>query len=416
MIKVPDIKSHRKPLVLLLGALVTSRLLFIYVMPPTFSKDMYAWVEVIAILKRGGNPYREASLLNYPPFWLQVLYGISKIADATGFAATRLVQSVLIFGEAIVIILTYALSQFLSLDKRKIFWVLMLALVLNPITILLNCQHGNFDVFVGFWILLFTICLLRFYQSKSSIHWLMACLALGLGILTKTIPVILIPLLFIGIQGQRKSISLFGAILLFLPISLGISIIYVLAPEGVAAHVLGYRSMAGWYGISGILNLLGQYTWIDMYSAFSPFLILSLMLWVAYKAWRIKTITAPQLLTLLLILLVFLPTFGPGYSPPYILWFLPLMLLYFSWSKRSGILGMILGFVILSLTYIVEYAYFPSHGAFIQAFDDAEGLAHYCASLGESKSQSIIRLPMFVFYLWFYFGLLKDKNNVLMPN
>lgn len=386
---------------------------FIFWMPSSFSKDMYAWVEVIAILKRGGNPYREASLLNYPPFWLQILFGIGKIADATGIAATRLVQSVLIFGEAIVMILTYALSQFLSLDKRKTIWVLMLALVLNPITILLNCQHGNFDVFVGFWILLFAFCLLQFYQSKSSIHWLMACLALGLGILTKTIPFILIPLLLVGIQGQRKSISLFGAILLFLPITLGISIIYVLAPEGVAANVLGYRSMAGWYGVSGILNLLGLYPWIDAYSAFSPFVILSFMLWVAYSCWRMKTFSAPQLLTLLLSMLVFLPTFGPGYSPPYILWFLPLMVLYFCWTTKWVLKGMVLGLIVLSLTYVVEYACFDSHGAFIKFFDPSETRAQLCELWGQSKSQSIIRLPMFAFYVWFYIVLLRDKNNAL---
>lgn len=386
---------------------------FIFWMPSTFSKDMYGWMEVIAILKRGGNPYREASLLNYPPFWLQVLYGIGKLSDATGIVATRLVQVVLITAEASVLLLTYAFTQRLEISSQKSFVILLLGLALNPVSILLNCQHGNFDVFVGFWILVFAHCLLSFYQSKSSIHWLMACLALGLGILTKTIPFILIPLLLVGIQGQRKSITLFGAILLFLPITLGISIIYVLAPEGVAANVLGYRSMAGWYGISGVLNLLGQIDWIDKYSAVSPYIILSFMLLVAYKVRSVSQLSALQLVLLLLSLLVFFPTFGPGYSPPYILWFLPLMLIHFCLSKGWLFKGMIIGLIVLSLTYIVEYASFNSHGAFIKFFDPSESTAQLCELWGQSKSQSMIRLPMFAFYVWYYIVLLKDKNNIL---
>ncbi|MES2478261.1 MAG: hypothetical protein V4561_04195 [Bacteroidota bacterium] len=405
-------KEHIKPIFFMLSAFLLCRIGFILLMPATYSKDMYGWLEVIEILKRGANPYREASLLNYPPFWMQILYVVYKLSLITKLSATHIIQSILISAEAIVMLVSYAILVCLE-KKGNLLVPFVIAFGINPVSILLNCQHGNFDVFIGLWLLLLFYFLSEFYKHNSPVSWLMACFVLGIGILTKTIPFILIPVMLIGIQKQNKFTNLFGLMLILMPITLGISIIYTLAPEGVSANVLGYRSMAGWYGISGILNLIGQIDLIDKYSAISPFIILLLMLLVTLRVRKIIELSPYQLLILLLSLLVFLPTFGPGYSPPYILWFLPLSVIYFFMVDKFRQRIMIVGYVILALTYIVEYATFNSHGAFIQFFDTSESTKLLCELWGKSKSQSLIRLPMFAFYLLFYALLLLDKNNIL---
>lgn len=385
---------------------------FILLMPATYSKDMYGWLEVIEILKRGANPYRESGLLNYPPFWMQILYGVSKLSLITKVSATHIIQLILISAEAIVMLVSYVILIGLGKSKSLLLPVII-AFAINPVSILLNCQHGNFDVFIGLWLLLLFYLLSEFYKHNSPVSWLMACFVLGIGILTKTIPFILIPVMLIGIQKQNKLTNLFGVVLILMPVTLGISIIYALAPEGVSSNVLGYRSMAGWYGISGILNLIGQIDLIDKYSAISPFIILLLMLLVTLRVRKIDRLSPNQLLVLLLCLLVFLPTFGPGYSPPYVLWFLPLTVIYFFMVDKIRQRIMVIGYVILVLTYIIEYATFSSHGAFIQYFDSSETTRQICELWGKSKSQSLIRLPMFAFYLLFYALLLLDKNNIL---
>jgi len=246
----PDIK----PLLLLFGVFILARAAFIYFMPATYSKDLYAWLRVIDILTQEGNPYSQTEVLNWPPFWMQILYGVHEISKHTAVSPTRVIQLVLMDGEAILMLATYGiLKRFLHCPNP--LKLLIIALALNPISILLSCQHCNFDVFVGFWVLLFIYSLLDFYETGSVASWLMACFFLGIGILTKTVPVILSPLLIVGIQKQKVNVKLFGLLLLFTPVVIGMSIIFSLGHTGVTEHVLGYRSMSGWYGITGVLDL-----------------------------------------------------------------------------------------------------------------------------------------------------------------
>jgi hypothetical protein len=187
-------------------------------------------------------------------------------------------------------------------------------------------------------------------------------------------------------------------------------LIYTLSPAGASDHALGYRSMAGWYGISGMLNVLGADNAIDVYGNASAWYISCLMLIIAWRVRRVNTLLPAQLVTALLPLLVFVPTFGPGYSPPYILWYLPLMFIYYASAPPSLNKFMISGYVVLAATDIIEYAFFNSHGAFMRFFDPSDSMAELCGRMGASKSQSLIRLPTFIIYIIFYVILLRDKK------
>lgn len=410
-----DKKNHIRLILLILSVLLLTRVLFIFLMPATYSKDLYAWLNVIDVLKNGGNPYRDTGVLNWPPFWMQLIYGVGRIAGITSLPAAKLFQALLIGGECAVVVVCYSiLTKFFRF--RNMTAAFLAAFAISPICVFLNCQHGNFDVFVGLWILLYAYALLSFYGNKSPVNWLAACFFLGMGILTKTVPFILSPLLLIGIQKQEKPITLFGLVLLLAPVTIGMSIIYTLSPAGVSDHVLGYRSMAGWYGISGMLNVLGADTAIDAYGNASAWFISCLMLIIAWRVRKVNTLQPEKLVTALFMLLVFVPTFGPGYSPPYILWYLPLMFIYYVSATPSVKKFMMAGYIVLAATYITEYAFFNSHGAFMKFLDPSDSMAALCGKMGASKSQSLIRLPMFITYIIFYGILLRDKNNVVTHN
>ena len=103
------VKNSRtlRQLLILLAALVGARLLFVALMPATYSFDLHAWLTVMDNLEGGGNPYRDTGLLNYPPFWLQILFGLKQLAKLTGFSPIHLIQATLVAGEAIAMCAAY---------------------------------------------------------------------------------------------------------------------------------------------------------------------------------------------------------------------------------------------------------------------------------------------------------------------
>jgi hypothetical protein len=395
-----------KDLCVILVCVVLVRVVFIWLMPDTYAVDMHAWPNLIDGLNQGKNPYA-ADLFNYPPFWIQVVYALNKASMATGITLIRLVQVVLILSELMVLLLVRnILTRYFQVPVKVSAYVLFFAV--NPILILLNCQHGNIDIIVALWILLCVQMVLAFQRGKSPVDWLMACFFLGMGVLTKTIPVMVAPLLLIGVRRLPLNVVLFGFTLFLMPVVLGMSIVYVLEPDGVTRNVLAYRSLAGWYGITGILNLLNANGVSEVYKKLSPWLMSSMLLSGSWLGFRTRDVSKEDIVRIATLMLVFIPTFGPGYSPPYILWFLPLLFLLFYASPTQTRRVLIAGFIVTACTYTVEYAFFNSHGAFMAKLIPTAQMQELCDSLGARQSQIKIRLPMFIFYVSMFVLVLRD--------
>ena len=402
------LRRHFKPLLLLLGAFLAARILFILFMPHTYSTDLHSWLRVMNVLEEGGNPYGRTQVLNWPPFWMQMIFAIHQVSKRTGIAPELIVQSVLIVCEAVVIGIVYLIGQRFFNGGKQLFYGLLFGLAINPVSIFLSCQHCNYDVFVGLWVLLAVWMLMEFFKNGEREAWLAACFFIGMGILAKTVPVILTPLLLAGIKTLPWRTRIFGAMLLTAPFTIGMSVLFTLEPHGVMQNVVGYRSLNGWYGFTGLMNLLFPGDLMDIYQRLSPALFVGLILFAAWKCFRRRYLSPVQVINSALLLMLFIPTFGPGYSPPYILWFLPLIILFYVAVPYGLKRFLFLGWVIVALTYIVEYAFFDSHGAFLlQWFPSAEMQA-LSKKLGDRQTtQTIIRLPMFIFFLAFFLILVK---------
>ncbi len=364
-------------------------------MPPVYSIDLHSWLKVMGILDAGGNPYRETDLLNWPPFWMQFLFAIKQIAKLTGLSPITGVQAVLIGCETVNLGIVYFLSAKLFPDKNA-FPALLWGLALNPVCIFLSCMHCNYDVFVGLWVLLAVWMLIVYSRDRAPDAWLMACFFLGMGILTKTVPAILAPLLLVGIRALPIRTILFGALLLAAPFAIGMSVLFALEPHGVMSHVIGYRSIAGWYGITGLMWTVGIPEGIAYYKLLSPVLFLGLILASAWLCFRRRALSAGQIITAASLLMLAIPTFGPGYSPPYILWVLPVALLLFVNADEPLRRLLAAGWIITILTYTVEYALLGDHGAFLLAMLPPGALPD---NIGSRVMQTLTRLPMFAFYI-----------------
>ena len=349
------------------------------------------WTAVARTLGEGQNPYNATDYLNWPPLWMQLIYFLHRVAELGGLPWFRTVQ---LFTAALDVAgLTIALTSLVE-DEREIR-ALLYAWALNPSAVLIACQHCNIDGLVVIWCVLVVASLIQFGRSRSAIDWLLACLFLGLGILTKTVPLVLAPLLVGGARVLDTKTRMLGSVLILGPAALGISIIYVLGPEHISAKVIGYKSAAGWYGITGLLHWRGAQRLVPQYARIFQGLLVFVASWLAALAWRGR-LTRIELILAAGYLLLIVPTLGPGYGPQYVAWSLPFLALALPSVSGATRTVLVAQLVITAGTLIIEYGLFPSHGALWLQLSSSARLAAWSAAGSSQPGQTAIRIPLFV--------------------
>ena len=356
--------NYKHVLIVLLVALI-ARFSFMAFMPTKVrSTDTASWENAVAVLDAGQNPYRETPVLNWPPLWLQLIYLMSRVSITLDVPFFRVLQTFLTCADALVILVLFHVIRQIAPQVRPLVPIL-LGIALNPAVILLTCQHGNFDVIVALWVLLFVSQLVEYNQSKNSLDWLAACVFLGLGILTKTVPLALCPMLAGGLRRVAWKFKWLGLALVFGPVALGMSVIYVLAPEDVLTKVLAYRSINRMFGISGLLNLAGAENRIGLSDVIFYLLLTTGGILVAIQFWRREKLQARAIALCAALFLAAIPGLGPGYSPTYIYWFLPLLIISGLLYRGFWRWAVVVFLGIAATTYLVEYALYPSHGMYL---------------------------------------------------
>ena len=388
-------------LVLSIGFAV--RLLFILLTPAeVYSADMSAWQVVVSLLQRGYNPYQLTKFLSWPPLWLQVLFGLGRLATALHVSLFEAVRGFLLVCEALTVVFT-ALFLTRNLPSTGHRMLLIVGFALNPIAILLICQHCNFDVLATLWVLLFLVTQAEFQATGKVSDWLASCLCLGLGVLTKTVPLVLAPLLLVGIKRMAWRERLLGICLLAGPAGLSLSVLYALAPAAVESNILGYRSFPGWFGITGLLDLAQLYSLAAWYTRASSLLFALGLTLLSVVLFRRPRLAPAQLLLLATLLLMSVVIFGPGYGPQYIFWYMPMLVA--SWAFWPGTWRWALAAfaVIATFTYLAEYGLLQSHGMLLIRMGLAGEWLQRAQAFGTPPAQSIVRLPLFLAYLVLFF-------------
>jgi hypothetical protein len=236
-------------------------------------------------------------------------------------------------------------------------------------------------------------------QHGERADWLLACLMLGLGILTKTTPLVLVPQLFFGFRRLLLIDKIGGALLVFGPVVLAVSVLYVVWPTQIATNVLGYRSSPGWFGITGLLQLAGASRLYAIYPKIYPALTLIALAATSIWALRIRRPSQQKAILLAAVLLAAVPGLGPGYASQYVQWFYPLWVMVYALSDRPGRRLLFACFAVAATTYAIEYAFIPSHGAFLRSFFDARWIVRWSGALSSQSVGTLLRLPLFACYL-----------------
>jgi len=210
-----------------------------------------------------------------------------------------------------------------------------------------------------------------------------------------------------GFRQATASMRFLGLAMVLGPVSLGMSIIYALSPVDVATKVIGYRSLAGFFGFSGLFRLAGidGVTWF--YNMIFYILLFTVMVSSAILFWHRRCIGDRETVLHAALLLAFIPVFGPGYAPNYLYWFMPFLVATFAFFEgtwRRALAGLAL---IAACTYVFEYGVVGSQGTYIVNLWVYETGNNYVplwllrplAKCESATGQTLFRLPLFLAYL-----------------
>ena len=229
--------------------------------------------------------------------------------------------------------------------------------------------------------------------------WLVGCLALGLGAFVKTIPLVLAPLLAPGFRAASKLGRTMGAALFLGPFVLGMSIVFALAPRGVFNNVVRYRSISGYFGISGVLRSVGLGSVNHAYDTLFTVVLAAGVFLLFRAAWRYGLgVNGTVLLAGLLLAVI--PVLGPGYAPQYAYWYIPpllasYVLLDVGWQRILRAF-----YAVAAVTYVVEYALVRSQGRFLVAFFPGSAFLERASErISSPGAQTLLRLPLFIAFL-----------------
>jgi len=420
----PSKLFNLRDIIIVLGVAWAARLAFMLIVPPgARSIDAFAWETTAKILEMGGNPYQATAVLNYPPLWMQLIFCLSKVAAALDVPFFRVLQIFLILVESAVVILLIKLIQEVA-PTAHVRKIVIIGLALNPIAVLLVCQHCNFDVLVALWLMLFMINLLRYNRANNLGDWLSACLFLGLGILTKQVTLILIPMLAGGFRQATASFRFLGSVLLLGPVALGMSIIYVLAPAEVTSNVLAYRSLGGIFGISGLSQIAEAAKYVNISGILFCGLLVAVMTLSWNLFWRRQCIGSRETVLYAALILAAVPSLGPGYAPQYIYWFMPFLVATYAFYNgrwREGLVGFAF---IGACTYLVEYALITGYGSNFLYLWHPSGvpggvgempytfMLHVWKKMNTATGLTLLNFPIFIAYL----TLLASGVRILFRN
>lgn len=446
-----------RDLAVVLGAAWIARVAFVVAIGDAHSVDVDHWQGALAARDQGRNPY-ETGVLNWPPLWLVVIVALDSVADLVDVAFWTALRVYLVVAESALVVALYATLLSSGANRVAVRRALLVGIALNPVAIVLTCQHGNSDIHVGLLVTLAVAALAAHRRSRDIAAWLGGCLFLGLGVLAKTVPLVLAPLLAPGARHASHAQRALAAALLVGPAALGVAVMLVLAPSAVWDNVITYHSTRGFFGLAGMVRefavldvrfasvtlaalamlaavaiaararrplapgeavLLGEIVltvcvlWLvegaDRFSLLDARAhyagVFTLALAVAAVAafvllWREEPPTAARLFLLAAVALMIVVAFGPGYGPQYAYWFLPALvatyvLLDDGWRRLLRV-----AWLVAALTYAVEYAVVDYLGAWaVHLFGTATWVRDVGEYLKTPHHLVAYRLPLYAVYL-----------------
>jgi hypothetical protein len=386
-------------LFIVLGSAWIVRAVAIAVWPRiSHSSDLNSWMEVAFQLRQGTNPYATTSILKWPPFALVLVWLIDHVAVLLGVTFFTVMRATLVAAEgAVAVVLYFLMTRFAP--ARDVRRILLVGICFNPIAILFSVQHENIDVFVGLLVVLCLRALVSAEPGRDAVGWLAGSLALGLGVFVKTVPLALLPLLAPRARTASKVGRTLALALFVGPVLLSLAVVAVFGPHAVLDNVLGYRSVSGYFGITGLLDLAHLHSVTRLYErVFTVALVAGVA--VLFRVLWYRGLDAKRTILLAGLVLAAIPAVGPGYAPQYAYWFMPALIASYPLFDDGWRRILLVCYAVAAVTFVIDYGLVVGLGHFFNGFFGDTGFVH---RLGERIStpgaQTVVRLPLFAAFL-----------------
>jgi hypothetical protein len=260
--------------------------------------DTRSYEEVVGILERGGDLYRETDRYNYSPVWSVLLRGAGRVARTTGWSLPFVVGLLLLSFDSLTAAVLHRLVARRTSRERGLLAALLF--FGNPVSVLVSSWHVQFDGVSIFFLVLAVSFATREVPRPSA-----TVASLSASLLVKHVTWFH-PLLF-GVRGKLGRPAVLATLV---PYCLfGISFLpYASSWREIRANVFEYSGLRSLYGFDVALLLPGMPDWL-------PVLLFLGAAGVSVVLLRRVEISRASLL-LFLVLLVFIP----GISRQYFVW------------------------------------------------------------------------------------------------
>ncbi|MDQ6693985.1 MAG: glycosyltransferase family 39 protein [Chloroflexota bacterium] len=327
---------------------VAVRLAPAILLPNGAAFDFASYKAVGDVVLRGGDVYNSPELLFRYPYLPLPLYflGIAEAVASGGLLPLTLaIKAPLALLDGLTALVIYASVTKLS-DRRDAL-IAGCLFALNPVSMLVTAYHGQFDSLPLLFIVM-AWYLARFHAADRRLSLFLAALLVGIAILAKTWPILLLPCFVISMQTLRSKLIFCMASLV--PAMLAALVYVALHPGSGGAlltRVAGYSGVAGLWGYASVVLSLRNLGLVDLRSGavlanflmrYTPAVMLLGIGLVFVLALRTRKDLLSTMLTTILVTL----SLSVGFSTQYLVWPVPF--------------ASVLGEQILSRLYVVVAA------------------------------------------------------------
>lgn len=343
-----------RPWSVVLLATLLARLLPMLFLPVGAGYDIESFHLVGEALLSGEDVYTSAAIHRHPYLPLQMyLIGLALfLAQLTPLPFVVWVKMPPLLADVAITALIYRAGYRQSQSARTATLAALLY-ALNPISVLVSAYHGQFDAIPVL------LLLLAWYYWHFGRRCLPSAIALGFAVLSKTWPIVLLPIVLIRLR-PAKQLVLYTAVTLLVPISFTVAYIIAFRPEltPMLGRALTHTGPDGYWGLSALLAVGGKFSddfqrLYETMVAFRRWLLAAaglLALWFTRKQAALDALTT-------VLLCVFAVSSGMGIQ--WLLWLVPFAILAGDtrWLRLYSLAGMLFLLVQLYGLHMYPWAY-----------------------------------------------------------
>jgi hypothetical protein len=243
--------SH--PLIFLFLVALLVRLVPLVLLPVGAAYDIESFRLVGEALLNGEDVYTSAAAGRHPYFPLQMytIGAATYLSHTTPLPFIVWLKLPATLADVLITFVIYeSFQHWGKSEAASLHWALLYAL--NPISVLVSAYHGQFDAIPVL------LLLLAWYSYRFGRRIIRSAILLGFAILSKTWPLVFLPIAFIRLPNHRQR---FGYTFLALSIPILFTTAYVVwfntDPVPMLRRTLTHAGVPGYWGLSTLIYLPG---------------------------------------------------------------------------------------------------------------------------------------------------------------